>query len=241
MSKKDVDPEAVYTPEQIRTIMSLARTKDALTFALVAWCYEFGARTAEPGMQTMRDVDLENNRARPVHLKGGAATSWHFLLPYCQEALPRWMQARTPKISEQAKYLFPSAFPGMCYTCGGSGQRAKQMRATDGSRFKGDLVPCHHCGETGKRYGLDRREVYNTLAPLLREAGMPKGRQHPHTLRHSIITHMHNGGVEAKVIQDRVGHRRLESTLGYIRATDAQRASVLDKMQNIYTPEEREP
>lgn len=234
MPRKDVDPEAVYTVQEIRQIVQVARAESPLAFALVAWCYEFGARTAEPGLQLLRDLDLTNNRARPTHLKGGAAKSWHFLMPFCQEALPAWLQVRQVRTPEQREYLFPSAFPGMCYTCHGTGQRHKLLRLPDGSRAQGPAVPCHHCEATGKRWGVDRREVYNVVARVLRKAGMPKGRQHPHTLRHSIITHMHNAKVEAKVIQDRVGHRRLESTLGYIRATDAQRMAVLDKMQEVY-------
>lgn len=235
MTLKDVDPQAVYDEVEINKIITLARTKGPLAFVLIAWCYEFGARTAEPGMQLLRDVDLANGRARPLHLKGGKQQSWHYLMPFCTEALPAWLDARQIKMLEQSPYLFPSASPGMCYTCGGTGKRAKQMR--DGKRrFKGDLVPCHHCNETGKRWGLDRREVYNIVAPVLREAGMRKGSRHPHTLRHSIITHMLNAGVDSQEIQNRVGHRRLETTLSYARATESAKAEVVGKMWKVYGP-----
>lgn len=235
MGHKDVDPEAVYTGQQVRTIMALAEATSPTAFVLVAWCYEFGARTAEPGMQLLRDVDLPNTRARPIHLKGGKAKQWHFLMPYCLRALPSWLDMRLERVSapKQKLYLFPSTCPGKCYICGGTGQRHKQMR--DGKRrFKGPLVPCHHCDETGERWGMDRREVYNIIAPVLRKAGMPKGRQHPHTLRHTIITQMLNSGIEPRVIQDRVGHRRLSTTLEYVKATDRARAEVTDKMRWLY-------
>lgn len=252
MARKDVDPEAVYTPDEIKRIMNLAREKGPKAFALTAWCYEFGARTAEPGMQLLRDVDLANGRARPVHLKGGATKAWHFLMPFCAQALPRWIgyrresptppglhrTARIGYLSVDEKrceeFLFPSTFPGKCYTCGGTGQRAKQTRLPNGKRGKGDLVPCHHCDATGRRWGMDRREVYNVIAPILREAEMPKGRQHPHTLRHSIITHLLNAGVEHKAIQERVGHLRLSTTLEYVKSTEAARAAVVDKMRAVY-------
>lgn len=243
MPRKDVDPEAVYTPDEVRRIMTIARQQPPLTYALLAWCYEFGARTAEPGMQLLRDVDLPNNRARPVHLKGGATKAWHFLLPYCQEALPMWLRERPqqqplPREQGFASCLFPSAFPGKCYICSGTGQRPKQMRLPNGKREKGPLMPCHHCSETGQRWGMDRREVYNVVAPVLRAAGVPKGRQHPHTLRHTIITQMLNSGVEPKVIQDRVGHRQLSTTLTYVKATDKARAEVVDKMKWLYNEDE---
>lgn len=234
MPRKDVDPEAVYSVDEIRHIMTIARAQSPRAFAVTAWCYEFGARTAEPGLQLLRDVDLLNKRARPVHLKGGTAKAWHFLLPFCQKALPVWLHTRPHHPDAPEAMLFPSAFPGKCYTCGGTGQRHKQTRLPSGKRGKGDLVPCHHCNETGRRWGMDRREVYNVVAPVLREAGMPKGRSHPHTLRHSIIVHMLNAGVEPKVIQTRVGHKRLETTLGYVVASDKARAEVEAKLAHIY-------
>lgn len=237
MPRKNVDPEAVYSIDEIKRIMRIARTKSPFAFALTAWCYEFGARTAEPGLQLLRDVDLANKAARPVHLKSGATKTWHFLLPFCQESLPLWLTVRKGwKLDKnQSKFLFPSHLESTrCYTCQGTGERAKLLRLEDGSRKKGRLVKCHHCGGTGKRWGLDRREVYNCLAPILRDAGMPKGRQHPHTLRHSIITHMHNAGVDIKVIQDRVGHMNIANTFRYVHATDAQRLAVVEKMSSIY-------
>jgi integrase len=235
MPRKDIDSEAVYTEEQIADIMRIAAKTSPLAFALTAWCYEFGARTAEPGMQFLRDLDLPNGRARPLHLKGGKNPSWHYLLPYCQTALPRWIAKRggCVKKPEQNLYLFPSKTPGKCLTCGGTGQRAKQMREGE-KRFPGPLVSCHHCNETGKRWGMDRREVYNVVAPILRAAGMPKGRQHPHTLRHSIITHMLNSGVEPNIIQNRIGHRRLATTLAYVQSTEQARADVVHKMRRLY-------
>jgi len=235
VAHKDVDSEAVYTVQEIQQVLRTARTIGTLAFTLTAWCYEFGARTAEPGQQLLRDVDLPNNRARPTHLKGGASKAWQFLMPNCQAALPLWLAERETHISQptQALYLFPARKPGKCLTCEGTGQRAKQMR--DGERrFKGPRVPCHHCAATGKRWGMDRREVYAIVAPVLRAAGMQKGRQHPHVLRHSVITHMLDAGVAPKVIQERVGHRSLQTTLDYVKATDAGRAEVMGKMNALF-------
>lgn len=236
MPKKNVDPQAVYDAADIQQIMAVARNMGPLPFALTAWCYEFGARTAEPGMQLLRDVDMKAARARPLHLKGGNAQAWHFLLPFCVEALPPWLAVRPHryiKTPEQALYLFPSKAPGTCYTCHGTGQRAKQMREGK-RRFVGDLVPCHHCNETGKRWGMDRREVYNIIAPILRAAGMRPGSQHPHTLRHTIITHMLDAGVPSAEIQSRVGHKQLETTLSYARATESAKAETVGKMWKVY-------
>ena len=216
------DPQAVLTLEQIKACTRVARATGPLPFALFSWMYEFGARAAEPGLQLLKDIDLANRRARPTHLKAGATKSWHVLLSGCKEALPAWMDARPAFVIQhgQKPYLFPSRVPGRCYTCRGTGIRARLMTRPDGSRYDGDHVSCHHCGETGLRWGLSRFEVHAIISKILTTAGMPNNRTHPHVLRHSIISHLLDGGVPATTIRDRVGHRNLQTTLNYAQMTD---------------------
>lgn len=230
------DPQAVLEPEDIRHVMAVARARGPEAFALLAWTYEFGARAAEPGLQLVRDIDLRVGRARPMHLKSGAAKSWQPLLPFCKEALPLWLdQHRDAAVStpEQKSYLFPSSVPGRCYTCKGTGKRTRLLN-NKGKRSPGEQVECHHCGGTSKRWGLSRFEVRDIISAVLREAKMPKGRQHPHVLRHSIITHLLDGGAPPKAIQDRVGHSALETTLGYAKLTKAATAALERAMNNVY-------
>jgi site-specific recombinase XerD len=230
-----VDLQAVLDARDIKGVMATARKTGPLAFALTAWCYEFGARAAEPGLQLLKDVDVRARRARPAHLKGGKAQAWHALLPFCREALPPWLTTRptTIKKTEQQVCLFPSGAPGRCYTCQGTGKRTTLRR--DGKRrFAGERVPCHHCGATGKRWGLSRQETYAIVSGVLTAAGMPVGRRHPHVLRHSIITHMLDGGTSPNVVQDRVGHKLLSTTLEYSKFTESAAADLEEQMEKVY-------
>jgi len=229
------DPQAFIVASAIKTVMDVARARGPRTFALLAWTYEFGARAAEPGLQLLRDVDLEAFTARPVHLKRGISKAWQPLLAFCREALPLWIAERKalPLDAGQRLYLFPGAKSGRCYTCKGKGKRPKLMREGK-RRFAGEMIECHHCGGTGQRGGISRIEVYQIINEVLTAAKMPKGRRHPHVLRHSIITHLLDGGVSPKVIQMRVGHKDVQTTLGYAGTTEAARDELEGALGKVY-------
>lgn len=232
-----VDHQAILEVAEVKRVMTCARARGPLPFALAAWCYEFGARASEPGLQNLKDVDLQFNRARPAHLKGGANQVWQPLLPFCREALPLWLEARPQAVlaPEQSALLFPSRYrTGFCAPCKGTGKRAPLCRE-GARRFAGvEKVTCHHCWGTGKAWGLRRQEVHTILSDILTSAKLPPGRRHPHILRHSIITHMLDAGNPPTVVQDRVGHRNLNTTLGYARVTQAALADIENRMGAIY-------
>ncbi len=230
------DHLAILQASDMKPVMAVARATSPIAFVLTAWCYEFGARTAEPGLQLLKDVDMRIGRARPAHLKQGKAPAWHMLMPFCREALPLWLDARQALElrPEQAPYLFPSRIAtGRCYTCKGSGQRPVLKREGK-RRFVDSTVECHHCNATGVRWGMARQEVYAIVSDVLRRSGLPREAQHPHVLRHSIITHLLDGGTEDKVVQDRVGHKQAATTAEYRRMTEAALTSVEAKMSKVY-------
>jgi integrase len=231
-----VDHQAILEVAEVKAAIEEARRTGPLAFALMAWCYEFGARAAEPGMQTLRDVDLKFNRARPAHLKSGQNQAWQPLLPFCREALPLWLAEReTWTLQPGAKgLLFPSRFEtGQCYACVGTGKRPI-LKREDERRFHEGTAKCHHCNGTGKHWGLKRQETYRILGKILKAIGLPPGRQHPHVLRHSIITHLLDAGTPATVVQDRVGHRNLNTTLNYARVTQKALSEMEGRLRTLY-------
>jgi integrase len=233
-----VNPKALLELSEVKAAFQVAKTIGPLEGALFAWMYEFGSRAAEPGLQKVSDVDLHSMRARVVHLKSSRSVvrgeargvEWDALLPFCREVLPGWLAARPRfvRATGQKPYLFPSTSPGACPTCKGSGKRPAMRERV------WTTAPCHHCGGTGKRWGVSRFEVYRIITDVLTRTGVPEGHRHPHTLRHSIITHLLEGEVAAGVIQERVGHRFLQTTLGYARATKSARAKLESALGELY-------
>lgn len=230
-----VAERVVLEREDVPRVLAAARAAGPYTFALLAWMYEFGARAAEPGLQRVADVDLYSKRAKPMHLKSGRAKEWFALLPFTREAMPLWLDVRPAavQVREQGPYLFPSERPGKCETCNGTGKRPI-LRREGHRRFKDGTLPCHHCDSTGKRWGVSRFEVYATVKGVMKDAGIPDGRSHPHVLRHSIVTHLLDSGVPPASIQKIVGHKNVETTLSYAQATQAAARAIETAMLDIY-------
>ena len=77
--------------------------------------------------------------------------------------------------------------------------------------------------ELGNR--LPERTVQKTIISLAR--GISK-HVTPHTLRHSIATHLHNRGVDLRDIQEFLGHDSIETTRRYVHvAKEGLRKRVL--------------
>jgi integrase/recombinase XerD len=65
---------------------------------------------------------------------------------------------------------------------------------------------------------LNQAHVRELLVQYQLRAGIKK-RAHPHGLRHACATHLMQGGADIRVIQELLGHARLETTAIYTRVT----------------------
>jgi integrase len=219
---KNIEIQATLEENEIVPVMQVAREQGPLPFALTAWGYEYGSRISEFGMQLMKDTDVRLGRARPAHLKSGQKQAWHLFFEFTRTALPLWLAERETWTLEPKRKLclFPSRIAGhRCYVCRGTGKRPR-LRRDGARRFIEGVAPCEQCRGTGERWGLAAPEAYKIIHSVLVAAGIPDGRNHPHVLRHSIVTHLLNAGTSVKVVQDRVGHRSMETTLEYARLTE---------------------
>ena len=82
--------------------------------------------------------------------------------------------------------------------------------------------------------GIARTEVYTIVSDVLRRSKVDPSCRHPHVLRHSIITHLLDAGVQDTTVQDRVGHKSLTTTLEYKRITERALQEVESKMSKVY-------
>ena len=78
---------------------------------------------------------------------------------------------------------------------------------------------------------LNRRKVYALVRRYLKLASIEKGRQGPHTLRHTFCTRLHQRGVDPFTIKDLAGHKSLNTTMRYIKVENKEQAEAIDRLE----------
>jgi site-specific recombinase XerD len=227
MSKRK--KRAVLQAEDLVRIRAAAKATGPREHALIEWLYTNGARASEPGLARRSDLDLHNNTVMLTHLKGGLASEPVPLSKRCATALKDWLTGRVVAPDSDARlrdYIFPSAHPARCYPCLGKGQIAQKRRKKKDGVPEMYVVTCPHCHGVGTRFGITRHEVRRIIAVVFVAAGIPKEFHFPHVLRHSAVTHMLDRDALPTSIQERVGHKSLATTYGYMHTTKKARAMV---------------
>ena len=67
---------------------------------------------------------------------------------------------------------------------------------------------------------LSRTQFYRVFRQLCEQVGIPDDKRHPHVLKHSLGSHMANAGLPIQVIQHRLGHRNISSTMIYVQMSN---------------------
>lgn len=64
-------------------------------------------------------------------------------------------------------------------------------------------------------------KIYRRYATL---AGFIEAKRNPHTLKHTLANHLIRGGMNIAMVQTRLGHTQISSTLKYISISDSEAA-----------------
>lgn len=214
--QKKRSTQALLTVQEITAIRAALETPEEA--ALFEWLYTNGARASEPGLAKLSDIDLRTNRVRLVHLKHGLAPVGVPIAPPCRAALEAWFGTRPQYPDARRDYVFPRPAIIDCYECGATGKVEREFKNKNRQKEK-RIVPCPLCNGGGRCPGLTRHDVRHKIVRLFTRAGIPQDLHFPHVLRHTAVTHMLDAGLSPPKIQQRVGHKALETTFGYMHAT----------------------
>lgn len=69
---------------------------------------------------------------------------------------------------------------------------------------------------------LDRSRFFRLFRSVAADAGLPPEKQHPHTLKHSIASHLVSENVNLALVKQQLGHKSIGSTIRYVTTCDRQ-------------------
>jgi site-specific recombinase XerD len=220
-----VVPKALLEAPQVVAIIDAAESENIMHAALIGpVLFERGARAGEPGLMTLDHVDLRLGLLRMPRLKGGLDESWP-MSERARDLMARYLATRHGEPESIARVLFP----GRARLCGVCHGRGRLVRGRGSTR---EVRTCNACAGAKRTHGMGRQMVYRVVRHYCERLGLPH--RHPHVLRHSIVTHLLNAGVDPEAVRRIVGHVRLATTYDYKGLTHASRTEAERALRSVY-------
>lgn len=172
----------------------LGKIKDVRDKAIFTLMYYRGLRASEVGMIEMNDVRLNVGRIYIRRLKGSISAEY-LLSPPEVKVLKTWIELRNSSLWSEK---------GLIY----------KKESRDATKI---LFPSLRGGP------IDRRTLYALFRWYGEAAGIETNRLFPHTLKHSIATHLLDLGEDLTTVKDWLGHKSINSTEIYGQITNKRR------------------
>jgi site-specific recombinase XerD len=82
---------------------------------------------------------------------------------------------------------------------------------------------------------LSSTQLYRVYRDIAAEAGLPKSKQHPHCLKHSLACHLVGQNVNLARVKQYLGHSAISSTMRYVSVSDQEASKdAANALQNAF-------
>lgn len=231
-------PKVLSESDLVRLLHACTSKRDR---AFLEFSYGTGCRPGEVRHLRIEDIDFS---ARTVRVIGKSGVRVVPLGRRARRAIRDYINTR------QTGYVFQKDYPiqrGALYQNRGRWQaswtdyreknpKQKQQflgavnvvsEAKANARFR-QLLKGVQLNRPERKEPMSQTATWRLMTLLARRAGL-KQRVHPHLLRHSFATHLLNRGADVRVIQELLGHAKLESTVTYTHVSTTMMAQTLKK------------
>lgn len=211
-----------------KLLESVQDVHDYPTRLVVRMIYGCGLRVTEPLNLRVKDVLLSESRIIIRDAKGGKDRA--VALP-CSLVVEMQHQLRVAKVmwERDVRAGVPVQLPGRL------GEKYPQSRfAWQWAFVFPSHKPCQH-PRTGEvvRWRMHEANVQKCVRDAARKHGLAIT---PHVLRHAYATHALRQGANVRDIQDALGHAHINTTMGYLTATQCNVASPLEFIESSSAP-----
>ena len=212
--------------DEVRRVFAALNDADGYpTVLVVRLLYGCGLRVSEPLNLRIRDVDLDNSR---LTIRGAKGDKDRVVALPCSLAEPIRAQIAVASLTWQADKAagWPVKLPH---------RLAQKYPPAQFSRQWAYLFPLRRpCRDPRGGTMVRFRMLDQTVQRAVRRACATAGVEiMPHELRHAYATHCLNRGQNPRAIQQAMGHRTLETTMGYMHAEALSVQSPLEAMLGV--------
>ena len=207
--------------EDTLRLIEMLQSETGLEVSLaVRLIYGCGLRVTEPLSLRIKDVDLESGKLVIRSAKGGKDRVVPIPRSTLDDLQKQMKSTRAVWKKDQADKI-PVALPGQL-----AEKYPRSQFSWNWAWFFPAAQPCVH-PRSGKRVRWRLHEA--KLQRAVRKACDKLGCSIlPHELRHAYATHSLNRGTNPRAIQEIMGHKSLETTMGYLHVEPLAVASPLD-------------
>jgi len=216
----EVAPTVAETHALIENVPNLGGYPTNLIARLLYGC---GMRVNEPLMLRIKDVDLEHGRLRLWDTKGGQcrtvtmpATLIDDIRAQMKIARAMWEADAKAKLGVPLPHLMERKAPSNVFAWGWYWLFPAHK-------------PCVH-PRTGQmvRWRCHEANVQRAVKIAAKAVGLD-GVITPHNLRHAYGTHVVDAGASVRDVQSALGHKSIETTMGYVHPDGLRIVSPLDR------------
>jgi len=211
------------TRQQTIELLNAVRDQGGYPTRLIArLLYGCGLRVCEPLNLRIKDVDLENSRLLLWETKGGKCRTVAIPCSLADDIRAQIKVARAVW-ERDIRARLPVAMPGLL---------ARKYPSRAMAWTWAWLFPAHApCRDprTGTlvRWRCHEANVQRAVKEAAAKVGLA-GLITPHNLRHAYGTHVADAGANMRDLQSALGHKSLETTMGYVHSNGLRVLSPLD-------------
>jgi integron integrase len=222
-AKRPVHERHAPTVAETQLLLQTIRNENGYPTNLVArLLYGCGLRVTEPLNLRIKDLNLERRSLCIRGAKGGndrvvalPVSLLPELIQQMQHARTVWQQDKQNRMPLMLPHRLARKYPEYQFSWGWAW-----------------LFPAHHpCRDpltnTLVRYRMHEANVQRAVKQARRKLGISVL---PHELRHGYATHCFEQGTNPRAIQQAMGHKSLETTMGYLHAESLSVRSPLETL-----------
>ncbi len=215
----------VFSKKEVKDIIS---SLSGIYKLMVMMLYGAGLRSNECLKLRIKDIDFDNNQ---IFVRSGKGNKDRYTI------FPQSIKNGIKRHLETVKSIYSTDFAKGLDSVHLPGAIAKKYPNAKKEIGWYYLFPAKNISKDPisgkkKRHHIHERSLQRAVKMAMKRAGIHKNGG-CHTFRHSFATHLLEDGANVRVVQDLLGHKKLETTMVYTHVMSKSKAGIKSPADNL--------